>query len=968
MTRLVGRQDELRAIEHAVRSARRLVVVTGEVGIGKTRLVTDAAQGARELGAAVAEATFLPLGVRLPLLPFTEILRVLEPTFGGILADLPAHTRDGLARLVPELAGDHEIPGTVPANEWQRRRMFTAVGQVLSRIAARRPVVAVVEDLHWADEATLDLLTYLRAAPLGPVTLIVTCRDDEPLEPPVARWLEQVRRPETTRVELTGLSRTALAELAGLPPDSPSIGELARRTQGNPFFAQELLAAEGDRPPRALTDLLLARSRRAGPAARTVLAVLAVAARPVTEALAARVTGMTPAEVASATHELVDAKLAVPDRARPELGCRVQHALLAEAVAGALLADERRAVHAGLAAALRDLRDPALSAEIAGHWSAAGRPREEFAALVDAAEHSHRLCAFSSAADLWQRAVHLTADGPDIAGALRVRTIDALRACGRDIEAEVLTEETYALHRDSGDRELLAAILHRTAWTRGVIAQREPPPGTADGLFEHAAELFEALPETATQARFLADHARFRWMNNCDIRSEQIYRRAVEVAERCGAPLEAADALTGLADIAFLTGDPADGFALLDRASEVARTEPDSDLSLRVGFMTAECRSNALYRMGRLDEGSWVALDGLERARRAGTLSGYPAAVLHHNAAEPLLEMGRVDAAAAVLAGVGDGPPQADDWNLHLLRAQVEICRGAVGEAVARTRAVESLGLAGPRIWVYERVRLLCRAPLWAGDPARALGHVEEALALFRGCAVEIYCGELLALGARAVADMAETARARRGDLSEALAGADRLRDALDAMGGRPFREHPFLATIPGDRADWDAEIARARGVPDADAWEAAARVWEGLGRPHRRAYALWRRGLLLTRRDPAAVDTVRAAASAATGMAPLESAVRRLAQRARITLSPGPAGAGPVVDSPVVDPFGLTARERLVLGLLAEGRTNAQIGAALFMSPKTASVHVSRILRKLDASNRVEAAAMAERAGLTGA
>jgi len=1003
--RLVGRERELEQLALAIQDARRHVLVTGDVGIGKTRLVTQAAQAARERGTVVVEASCLPLDVRLPLLPVIEIVRSLDkdlgrPAFAEVLAGLPQYALDELARLAPELIVRQAGPDALPGGEWQRQRMFAAVDLMLTRIASSRPVVVIVEDVHWIDVATLDLLTYLRASSSGSITLIVTCRTDEtPLDPLVARWVEQSRRPETVRLELAGLSRPAMAELAGQTldgtPSEAMIEELHRRTEGNPYFAEELIAAAvattagrpdvmlTRQPPRALAELLVARSRRVSPPARAVLAVLAVAGRPIPETVVARVTGMAPADVAAAMHELVDARLALPDSARPELGCRARHALLAEAVAADLLADERRDTHARIAAALAAIEDPALSAEIAGHWSAAGRSYDEFRFLLDAAEHSHRMRAYSQAADLWQRATGIAESRPDPAeewpksgvepGWLRIRAIDALQACGRDLDAGILTEQTYTGYRDSASSALLAAVLHRTAWHRGVIGQREAPPSTAYALFDEASRIYETLPQSAEYARLLADRARFIWMDNQESGSEIVFRDALDVADRCGEPLEAAHALIGLAEVAFVHGDPTDGFALLDRVRQQVQSEPYGELSFRVDFMAAEFRSNALLKMGHLEQAERVALEGLEQARRAGAASGYPAAVLHHNAAEAFLERGLVDAAATLIAEVHDQAPRLDDWNLHLLQAQVEICRGAIAAAVARTRAVEMLDLTGPRMWVYERLRFLPRAALWAGEPASALDRIEQALGRLGGCSVELYCGELFVLGARAAADLAETARARRDDEAErvALAAADRLRAALEGMRGRPFIDHPFLSTIPGDRAEWQAELGRVHGVRDPDAWAQAAGIWERLDRPHRRAYALLRQAeaqLAQSRRPMSAADTLRAAADAASGMVPLASAIHRLADRSRISLRPAPTPqpSGSPEPPGTDDPYGLTNRERHVLRLLAHGYTNAQIGAELFMSPKTASVHVSNILRKLNVVNRAEAAAVGERAGLT--
>jgi DNA-binding CsgD family transcriptional regulator len=199
------------------------------------------------------------------------------------------------------------------------------------------------------------------------------------------------------------------------------------------------------------------------------------------------------------------------------------------------------------------------------------------------------------------------------------------------------------------------------------------------------------------------------------------------------------------------------------------------------------------------------------------------------------------------------------------------------------------------------------------------------------------------------------------------VAAAGELMSWVDQMAGAPFTDHPFVATIPADRATWDAERTRLAGESDPGAWSAAAKTWEGLGCPHRAGYARWRQAQAqLDAGQPAtaAAGVLRAAAVAAAGHVPLLAQIRALAQRARIPLRPPPdAVTEAPPDAPA--PYGLTARELAVLRLLAVGRTNAEIGAELYISPRTAGVHVTNILRKLGVSNRVQAAALAERAGL---
>jgi DNA-binding CsgD family transcriptional regulator len=197
------------------------------------------------------------------------------------------------------------------------------------------------------------------------------------------------------------------------------------------------------------------------------------------------------------------------------------------------------------------------------------------------------------------------------------------------------------------------------------------------------------------------------------------------------------------------------------------------------------------------------------------------------------------------------------------------------------------------------------------------------------------------------------------------VAAADGLVWWVSQMGGAPFRDHPFVATIPAERATWEAERTRLDGEDDPAAWATAATAWEALGCPHRAGYAWWRQAQAhLDAGQPAAetAAALRSAAAAAGGHEPLLARIRALAERARITLQAPAAG---VQRTRTRAPYGLTERELAVLRLLAAGRSNTQIGAELFISQRTAGVHVTNILRKLGVSGRVQAAAVAERAGL---
>ena len=329
--------------------------------------------------------------------------------------------------------------------------------------------------------------------------------------------------------------------------------------------------------------------------------------------------------------------------------------------------------------------------------------------------------------------------------------------------------------------------------------------------------------------------------------------------------------------------------------------------------------------------------------------------------------MGRTAEAATLIDPLTTGPPRREHWGMHERRAQIDLMRGDDEAATRRQQQISSFSFAGSIDNSRRHAQDAAEVALWASRPSEALEGVQRALALFGAPDLTILCTRLLGAGMRACADLAERARARQdhGAARAALTAAGELVSWADQMAGAPFTDHPYVATIPAERASWDAERSRLADASDPAAWSVAAKTWEGLGCLHRAAYAWWRyaEAQLAAGQRPAAVTAaVQAATAAGDGHAPLLASVRTLAQRARIPLPAEPPAAQPT-EPPA--PYQLTGRELTVLRLLAAGRTNAQIGAELFISPKTAGVHVTNILRKLGVAGRVQAAALAERAGL---
>jgi DNA-binding CsgD family transcriptional regulator/tetratricopeptide (TPR) repeat protein len=989
----VGREGELSRLLEALGGGAGLVLVVGDAGVGKTRFVAEGMARATAAGMVMARGESLPLASTLPLLPMAEALGELSRRDGGrllaaALDAAPEYVRGEVGRLLPGTdPGGAEVPGGWDG-DWSRKRLFAGVAELLTAVAARSRsgVGLVVEDAHWADSATLDCLTFLgRGGDRGPVRVVVTYRSDEaPVPAHVADWLARVRGAAgVTEIGLGPLSWEEAARqvggLTGGPVSARVAAELYLRAEGNPFFTEQLVAAaltgkagEGvlSLPaglPARLAELLVARAARCTGDAREVLAGLAVAGRPLTEDLLGAVTGLDTEAMRDGLRELAAARLLAEDTTEGEHEPR--HALLGEAVAAGLLPGERAALHERTARALADAGNPGLSADVAGHWQAAGDPARELPVRVAAARAAERVFGYAQAAVHWQRAIKLghelpgavaAADGIGVPG-LYVRAIDALYMSGDSERAAAVAEEAYRRFAGHPDPATAAVIYHCAAFYRAIDA-----PDAGLPLMEEALRLFEQAPPSFDHADALLDYAN-TFLQLTEGRAEAsvpALNRALEIADAAGATALIPRILSVTALGAFVRGQVDDGFASLQRGWALARAA--RDVPAQVWLAVTE--SDALLKLARFQLAAEVAQRGLQVSRRAGLQAWDVATLLAANAAEALLALGRTAQAATLTGPPTSMPPDRDHWLVHAIRAETDLLRGDTGAAAERWQLIYDLPATSTRAdFSYEAAHRAAEASLWAGRPGIALQETRRALASFPVPDMTIFCGRLLAAGMRACADLAEQARARRDEpaAAAAAAAAEELASWVGEMGGAPFTDHPYVATIPAERATWDAERARLAGPSDPDAWAAAAEAWQNLGWPHRAGYAWLRQAQAqLDAGQPAtaAAGGLRAAASAADGHAPLLAHTHMLAERARIPLV---AAVRTPPTTKARAPYGLTGRESAVLRLLAAGCTNAQIGAELYISPKTAGVHVSSILRKLGVSGRVQAAAMAERAGL---
>jgi DNA-binding CsgD family transcriptional regulator len=836
--------------------------------------------------------------------------------------------------------------------------LFEHILGLLTRIGARQPLMLVLEDLHWADASTRDLVSFLgRNLRDAAVALVLTYRADElhrrhPLRPVVT---DLERDPTVERVVLDGLDRTDLARLlTEISDDTPSdeiVDELLARSDGNPFYVEELVAAGGIGRglPATLADLILARVSRLSEGTQDVLHNAAVLGYEVDDALLAEVIGRPLAAVTAALREAVFDQLLVIDGD----ACRFRHALVREALYDDLLPGERERQHVAAARALEAstrLDEHARWALIAHHWDAAADAPKAFRASVRAGTEAENVHAFADAAAQFERALRLhdrVADGDMSRAELLLRAANAVHASSFSQRAITLAE---AALRELGDgtppeqRAMVLARLGRFNWSLNHGA-------AAVAAYEQAVALLDGRPPSREQAFTLSALGQSLMLRNRYREAEATLQRAIAAAEGVNASDVQAHALCSLGPALADLGRVDEGVDALHRARE---------LSTEVGNVEEVCRAHtnlvhALYFGARYDEAARAGAEGLEYTVQAGWTRHYGQAVLG-NWIAALICAGRWDEAESVRADprIPPGDPYQDlRWlTLPLWRGQDDQARALVERTLADTVDADDVQFRG--LAFMRAAELAALDGRW--DEARSL--IADTLVLTRRTDDQYYAAQAYGLGVMIEADRAALAR----DPAESRAVADQLADQA-----RAFTPPIPLPEVGAWLATVDADRERAHARDTADRWAAVAGIWDHVGQPFRAALARYRQADALLRErgsriEAAAIlrEALRVAES--VGAAVLVRQARQLAQRARLEIRATVDGGVAPVDP--VAALNLTPRELDVLGLLAKGRTNRQIGETLFISEKTASVHVTNLLRKLRVSNRIEAAAIAQRVG----
>lgn len=877
---------------------------------------------------------------------------------------LPSGAAATLAALLPGIGAPDPAIDTPDA----RARMFEYLLELLAQLAAQRPCVLVIEDAHWADASSRDLLDFLvRSQQAAPgLMIIVTLRAAElrrahPLRRQVA---ELTRVPWVHRIDLAPLSRPDVVRQArailGVEPDPELVQTVYQRSEGNPLFVEALLECEQSGQtngvPPSLEDLLLSRVEALPMPAAQIVRVAAVAGQRVGHRLLAKVierSTMDPSGLDEALRIAVDATVLTVDGD----GYRFRHSLFREAVYQNLLPGERAELHAHYADVLETeagvTQGEPPAAEIANHLFSANDIRRGVTAAWTASRQAHQSLAYSEEltvlgciVELWPELPD-AADrvGTDLAGVLE-RAVEAAVRSGAHADGEALATRALALLDPERERVRTALMLERRGTMRASL-------GLPTALSDLRAAV-DTIPQDHSARAFLlnslADHL---LQVPLPEEAKRAAREALRIACRVGdAPAEAS-ALITLAVAEARLGDVDGQLPHFARARAIADGVGATQVALRAWHREA----HLLQAFGRLEPAAALARSGLQAAKSAGLARAEgPRHVI--DLAGPLIGAGKWDdAVEAVEYGLGLAPPPS--YQAHLLcykgfvalhRGDLELARHVV-ERVAVLLAEDPFPQDDPL--QYERLAAELR--LAQGRVGDAIDVIEAAVSRDDLLPASRYLWPTLTLGATAA--------------SAALSDAN---DSLHARGTELLKllhERASLVRIAGPvQHAWSvtfvAEASAAAGGGKPELWTAAVSAWDELGQPLRLAQALLgaAEDALGTGGERQEVGGwLRRAATMATELGAKSVAERAesLARRARISLG------GQARRSSSEVPHGLTPRELEILRLVAVGRSNSEIAAELFIAPKTASVHVSNILSKLGVANRVEAAAAAHQLGL---
>jgi len=944
------------------------VLVSGEAGVGKTRLLIECANLVGAAGGQVLSGACVRISTGgLPYGPLLDAFRrLLRDRAADGLADLAGPRFEDLDRLLRTAATTSPAPFDAPQTQ-----IFEDLLAILGTLSREAPLLFTIDDLHWAEQSTLDLLSFLTVGQRRErILLVVTYRDDEPVSGPLpSALLELQRSPFMSRIPLAPFTPAELADLlesaTGAPVPEATVQRIADLSGGNAFFAEELLAAQGlDRAgalPARVRDVVLLRVATLSPDAQEVVRTAAVVGRRVSHALLAATAGLPKGRLLAALRELVAGRILVVETDR---AYRFRHALAQDAVYSDLLPGERAHLHAAIAAALSD--DPHVVDEppsagagvIAYHWDAAGDADRALPALVSAGRAAMAVHGYTEGLGYLQRAlaVWLEAVDPATAGIDRPDLLAATARCafhaGDQKLAIRLTDEAFAA---LGDGEVIRrALLHEAL---GSYLSRLDDARALESLQTAYALLVgnDTLPArarvTAALAQALSTRGRYA-------ESTPYWEETLELARRGGGRREEILGLRTSGWHLAMHGDPDQGIARLRQALRIATADGDIELiamsynhlCLTLDFTghSADCLATA------------------ERALQWSTqIAGLYTPILDmlDSIVLVLFRLGRWRQAEEAATRIQTSPAHARAAMTAAVLVELATARGNFEQAARDLKTANEIIETDQDPLDHGLVHsAAATCALWREQHTTARAEVNKALEVVAAHGDDQQTMALYALGIRIEADEADRQRARGRESDDDIhQHATQLLTQARVLWPRMGHRQASFPEAAVDATAAEAEFARLAGQTNSTRWHEVAAAWQRLDRPYPLAYARWRQAeALITEHDTSAGDVLRQAAALAKELdaRTLAAEVVALARRARIPLdTPQPQ---PTAEP--THPFHLTDRELQVLALLKEGRRNREIARTLFMSESTASVHVSNILAKLNVKNRLEAAAVAHR------
>jgi DNA-binding CsgD family transcriptional regulator len=985
----VGRERELQRLEAlldlAARGSAQVALVRGEAGIGKSRLLVELGARATAASAIALSGACIPLGIDgLPFGPFVEAFR--RGIRAGDLSLEPLRSGAGreIEGLVGGRGGDPREPLAHVDLGWTP--LFESVLELLGGASRDRPVVLALDDLQWLDRSSRALLLFLlRNLEAERVLLVGSARNDaldagvlaELGRPPAVHMIDV--RP-FDRAETEAMVRTLTSGDV-----APSLVQMIhRRSDGNPFYIRELIETvredgEAGLPPN-VREIIMSRIVALSPEAQRVLAIASVLGRDVDEQLVGRIAKESRPDLLPAFRELVDNRLLEP---RPDGGrtdYQFRHALTLEVAYRDLLPGEARTYHALAADALEAVarpadRSPEWAAAIAHHRERSGDPDLAVRALVAAADAAEQIRAYADARRHLERAAELWNDAAEATqqelgrSDLLARAAGAAAMAGDSAGAAVLLQRAIDELGDT-DRMRRGRLFQQLA-EHQLVADIE---GWGDST-RLALELMPADPPTPERSTALLLMGQWHLYRGDRESAMASLREAIDVAAAAGSE-------QGRATAAYVLALARLARRVTQEAVDAARQElAAAQASGDIGEL-AKAWWNlvpTLTHAGRPVEAVEVAAEGLSRLDALGANLSARTGVAT-NAVEALDRLGRLDDAQRLIDArrvLPDRSGMVSAW--AAVRALVALHRGSIANARGLLDADDerrpATGVEHQHIQNRRRIEAELRLAEGRHDAIREIVELGRTvpLAFAWDVAIEV---AILRLSIAAEANLAERSRARRdpAGASSAVEAGRRDLGAIEAL----------LATVPA-AADHEptevdaqhltavAEMTRLEGAPDPGPWRAATVEWDALGFRYDACAAriAWAEAVLATGGDRrSATELLRAAASNAAdiGAAGLLTAIDGLATRARLDVRHQTAEVAlseAVALTRMDDAYGLTRREREILSLLSSGLTNRQIAEELFISPKTAGVHVSNILGKLGVSGRVEAATLAHRIGL---